>query len=368
MSKSLHLAALLFFIIQHSLFSQHDVFIGGNMDLGVPFQNSYLQNKSVLKSKFTLCSQYTFSAQYRFANRIGIEAGVGQSFYKSKFRDQNFESRHKGYELSLKNKNAYYSYFANLILLQPLSDEVFLYGTFGYSTNIIGSQSLNTSKEFTIDNEKITANAGYPARNNSYTAEIGIQTIINDASLLSFGLKLNYGNSPIYTEHYTTSGVNGVIKQDRFTTKGSFIGLSVGYKYRIFHADKRHKVKKPPVVHDNRKKVEGRDLNVISRMTVTKKTITVKVWDHEKIDGDIISINVNGKWVLQKYTLKKEPYVFTVELLPGTNYFVLHALNLGHNPPNTAAILIDDGTHKNQIILESDLKQSGAIEIQYQGN
>jgi hypothetical protein len=42
---------------------------------------------------------------------------------------------------------------------------------------------------------------------------------------------------------------------------------------------------------------------------------------------------------------------------------VLYAHNQGKYPPNTAAIIVDDGIRKNQIALKSNLKTSGAIEI-----
>ncbi|MFN8397269.1 MAG: hypothetical protein U0176_21780 [Bacteroidia bacterium] len=48
---------------------------------------------------------------------------------------------------------------------------------------------------------------------------------------------------------------------------------------------------------------------------------------------------------------------------PGKNYLVMYAHNQGKYPPNTAAIIVDDGTRQNQIELKSNLNTSGALEI-----
>src|SRR5690606_13301563 len=97
------------------------------------------------------------------------------------------------------------------------------------------------------------------------------------------------------------------------------------------------------------KEIEGRAIEVTHKVAVTRKTVTIKVWDHQKVDGDRISLNLNGRWVLINYTLQKQQKVIEVELNEGTNVFVLHALNLGKYEPNTAAIIIDDGTQENKV-------------------
>ena len=81
------------------------------------------------------------------------------------------------------------------------------------------------------------------------------------------------------------------------------------------------------------------------------------------IDGDIISLNLNGKWILQNYTLEKEHKEIRVKLQAGTNYLVLHAHNLGIYSPNTAAVSLFDGKKTQTIVLESTLNASGTIQI-----
>jgi hypothetical protein len=108
--------------------------------------------------------------------------------------------------------------------------------------------------------------------------------------------------------------------------------------------------------------LQGEVVEVVSR------DLIISVWDHNRIDGDIVSLKVNKDYILTNYTLeavkKQVPYRLT-----GFNaQLILYAHNLGEIPPNTAAIEIDDGTNKHVIKLKATLKQSESLVIQYVGD
>jgi hypothetical protein len=90
---------------------------------------------------------------------------------------------------------------------------------------------------------------------------------------------------------------------------------------------------------------------------------TLKFYDHNKIDGDIISVNYNGRWLLKGYTLTEKSMAIELELDPNIdeNYLLLYADDLGRNPPCTAAISIDDNSEIEEVILNSDLNQCDII-------
>ena len=55
-----------------------------------------------------------------------------------------------------------------------------------------------------------------------------------------------------------------------------------------------------------------------------------------------------------------------IQLKAGSNIIVMHAINLGKIPPNTAAMSINDGTTKKRVTtLVSDLSESAALELIY---
>ena len=106
----------------------------------------------------------------------------------------------------------------------------------------------------------------------------------------------------------------------------------------------------------------GRTLNLDSNI------ITIKVWDEEYEDGDIISLYLNGNWILQNYLLKSEKKVLRVEIKPDAdNFLVVYAHSEGKRPPNTAAMLIFDGNGEKKVVLTSSLHDCDAINLQFKG-
>ena len=115
--------------------------------------------------------------------------------------------------------------------------------------------------------------------------------------------------------------------------------------------------------HTVPKSIEGRTVHVMQAISVMSYKITIQVWDDETVDGDILSLNLNGNWILSKYLLKATPYKLKEGLKAGTNYLTLHADSEGKSKPCTAAVIIDDGVRKQKIILNSDLNTSSTIII-----
>jgi hypothetical protein len=127
-------------------------------------------------------------------------------------------------------------------------------------------------------------------------------------------------------------------------------------------------VGQPPILADTRpapKQValQGRQVNLQGTFKVEARTITVRVWDRKEKDGDVISLQYNGEWILQNYSLKKRKKKLVVEYMPDAeNQLIFFAHNLGTHPPNTAAILIETSKHnKRYLDIRSDMNYCGAI-------
>ena len=72
------------------------------------------------------------------------------------------------------------------------------------------------------------------------------------------------------------------------------------------------------------------------------------------MDGDIVSIYLNGVAVVSKHYLTYRNKTFEVKLDPTKpNDLFLYAHNLGKSPPNTVAIEMKDGAVSEKIILNS---------------
>lgn len=119
------------------------------------------------------------------------------------------------------------------------------------------------------------------------------------------------------------------------------------------------------------KEVKAQDsLPADERKIITKgtlklksKTVEVTVWDAATADGDIISLNLNGKWVVENLKLNNCKNVFVFELNPGENTLIMKAENLGSSPPNTAKFEFKCGDNKQVIQLRSDMGYSEQLKL-----
>jgi len=104
-----------------------------------------------------------------------------------------------------------------------------------------------------------------------------------------------------------------------------------------------------------------RTVNVIQEYYVQTDTFSLDIWDNEIEDGDIVTLEMNGKVILSKYKLLAKKKKVKIQLEPTKdNVLQLFAHNLGEISPNTAAILPNVGNGKT-FILESTLKKSQAV-------
>jgi len=114
-------------------------------------------------------------------------------------------------------------------------------------------------------------------------------------------------------------------------------------------------------------KLKDRKIQMSTRtIKVDSLVFEVSLYDHMIEDGDVISLNFNGDWIIEKMPLLAKPEKLKLMLnSEGKNYFILHAENVGRRPPNTMAVDYYYRGRKQQIILKSDLNVSEMIEIEY---
>jgi len=109
--------------------------------------------------------------------------------------------------------------------------------------------------------------------------------------------------------------------------------------------------------------VLGSPVYVKDEIEVSSKDITIEYWDRYNEDGDSISLYLNNKPVLENTLLTKIKKSFTIHLDEKVNYLVLHAINTGTEPPNTASVTVKDGKKIQNVSLTSNLRTSGALKI-----
>ncbi|SIQ15024.1 hypothetical protein [Maribacter ulvicola] len=121
------------------------------------------------------------------------------------------------------------------------------------------------------------------------------------------------------------------------------------------------KTKSKPKVRDS---FNNRKISYTKELEFNSENIIVKIWDHGRQDGDIVSIYLNGAQVVKKHYLTYLKKEFKIKLDPKkSNDLFLYAHNLGDSPPNTVSVEISDGKKSENIILNSDLQSCEAVLI-----
>jgi hypothetical protein len=93
-------------------------------------------------------------------------------------------------------------------------------------------------------------------------------------------------------------------------------------------------------------------------------TVVLDIWDGGTVDGDQVTIQFNGKPVLTNYSLVKEKKQLRLPI-KGTdvNTLLITAINEGFDPPNTASLILTDGTIKYSILAYNKKGNAALIKI-----
>lgn len=120
---------------------------------------------------------------------------------------------------------------------------------------------------------------------------------------------------------------------------------------------------------------EPEDIAVDSVRVIEKGSVQVKsrklminVWDHNTIDGDIVSLKLGDEWILTEYELTAKKKQIDLTLLGFGQDLILYAHNVGMVPPNTVTISVFDGVTTQRISLESNMQTSESIKIVFTGD
>jgi len=112
------------------------------------------------------------------------------------------------------------------------------------------------------------------------------------------------------------------------------------------------------------KQIEKTEIQLKEKISLESKKVKVSIWDNNVEDGDIISLSLNGEWIIRNLRVSKCKATFFLDLLEGENFLVMKAENIGAKPPNTAAFYFETEKFKKEIVLNSDLGKSEMVSIE----
>lgn len=107
-----------------------------------------------------------------------------------------------------------------------------------------------------------------------------------------------------------------------------------------------------------------REIETIQTVYFKSDSLMLTLYDNGTVDGDTVSIILDGKMILPKQGLSTNAIDKTIYLPPGSGdslQMVMYAENLGSIPPNTGLLIIKDGKDRYEIRFSGDLEKNAAI-------
>ena len=107
-----------------------------------------------------------------------------------------------------------------------------------------------------------------------------------------------------------------------------------------------------------------RQQKTLQTMEVKSDSLVLSFYDNGVVDGDIISVYLNGESVISNSKLLAVATKKTILLNTHTSdeiKLVLVAENLGSMPPNTGLLVVQDGGDKYEVRFSADLQTNAAI-------
>ena len=107
-----------------------------------------------------------------------------------------------------------------------------------------------------------------------------------------------------------------------------------------------------------------RKIQRINEIMFNSDSLLLSFFDNGTVDGDTISMVLNGTTIAEKIKLTTNAFRITIPARIGLSdslVLILHAESLGLIPPNTGLLVIQDGAIRHEIRFEGDLQRSSAV-------
>lgn len=109
----------------------------------------------------------------------------------------------------------------------------------------------------------------------------------------------------------------------------------------------------------------ARTIEVTDELEVDADQVKISLYDNGEVDGDSISIFLNGRLITTHQRLTASPLQLRIPLDSAQEYtaITMFAENMGSIPPNTALMIVEAGNRSYPIRLTSTLDKSAAVRI-----
>ena len=110
--------------------------------------------------------------------------------------------------------------------------------------------------------------------------------------------------------------------------------------------------------------IDSRKTEIIRTVFYKSDSLVVSLYDNGEIDGDIVSVVLNGRVIIAQNELNASPIRIVINITPELGdslHFIMYAENLGKIPPNTGLLILQDGDERHEIRFAGDLQKNSGI-------
>lgn len=164
-------------------------------------------------------------------------------------------------------------------------------------------------------------------------------------------------------------GGDNVVKEEQL--RGTWTGKSIDGKtvcdpgtvifIRFDKSSFKPEFKLPPAL-------ASRKAELVKEIKVDTGHIKIDFYDNGQIDGDTISVYVNGSPVISRKMITAKPttMTITIDTKKPMQEVIMVGENLGTIPPNTALMIVTAGDKRYQLYLTSDEKKNAMVRFIYE--
>ncbi len=127
----------------------------------------------------------------------------------------------------------------------------------------------------------------------------------------------------------------------------------------------------PPILKNTvpAAEIESRKIETIETVFFNSDSLVLTLYDNGEIDGDTVTVLMNGKVIWPKQGLTANGINKTIRIPASLDSvkLIMYAENLGSIPPNTGLLVVRDGGKDYEIRFSGDLQKNAAIVLKRRG-
>lgn len=309
------------------------------------YDKKYLSDNSIRKSDAKDSSYGSkqgiegYAGAYKYYYTFGLSIDRFFNIYNSRFPERNWSW-----------------YVSAGALFNTISNkDVYFYEYRG------GRNDQQMYSHFTPRFNSCLIDFGFNSLHKGQNFYIGLRYTFSDKNLAWADYTRKFDNKPVYTEHLTVSS--------------SFIGVVVSYGLQFRRAElyelkslqrsKQEEISESEAAIDTQGRAGPRHLNrnvhYSDSLSVQDDSVTIYVWDKGTVDGDVVSLYLNGEILIQNLQLTAEKTILRLKLNRGQNELILYVEDEGRIKPCTVAVLVVAGEQRKLLSLVSSYNSSAGI-------